>query len=155
MPLEGLEAYLEKSGVKVRFWTFKSHTMTVDDAERQLGVSRENIVKSIVFVDEDDAPILAIVPGDRKVSRDKLAGACGVNRVRIAGSLEVEELTGYEAGAIPPVGHEKPLRTLMDSRVLTLERVFGGGGALNVLLEMDPRDIKRLVNAGVADISEV
>lgn len=129
--------------------------MTVADAERHLGVSRERIAKSIVFVDENNAPILAIVPGDRKVSATKLAAACGVSQVRIAGSKEVEELTGYEVGAIPPVGHEKEqLKTLIDSQLLTLEKVFGGGGSLNVLLEINPRDIKRLAKAKVADITE-
>ncbi len=152
MPREDLRAFLKKNGVKARFKIFKSHTMTVADAERQLGVSRERIIKSIVFLDENDAPILAIVPGDRKVSREKLAGACRVNRVRIAGFEEVKQLTGYEAGAVPPVGHERQLRTLIDLRLLTLEKVFGGGGAVNVLLEIDPRDIKRLANAKVADI---
>jgi Cys-tRNA(Pro)/Cys-tRNA(Cys) deacylase len=66
----------------------------------------------------------------------------------------VKSLTGYEAGALPPFGHRKPIRTVIDPKVMVFERVYGGGGAINALLEMDPQDIKRLTNAEVVDVSE-
>ena len=37
---------------------------------------------------------------------------------------------------------------------MSFDKVYGGGGAVNALLEIDPRDIKRLTEAGVMDISE-
>lgn len=37
---------------------------------------------------------------------------------------------------------------------MTFGRVYGGGGAINALLEIDPRDVKRLTKAEVVDISE-
>jgi len=37
---------------------------------------------------------------------------------------------------------------------MTFGRVYGGGGAINTLLEIDPRDIKRLTKAEVVDINE-
>jgi len=39
-------------------------------------------------------------------------------------------------------------------KVMTFGRVYGGGGAINTLLEIDPRDIKRLTKAEVVDINE-
>ncbi len=66
----------------------------------------------------------------------------------------MKSLTGYEAGALPPVGHKKPIKTIIDSKVMTLEKVFGGGGEINALLEINPIDVKRLTNAKLADISE-
>lgn len=154
MSREKLEAYLRKEGVNARILTFRKHTMTVEDAEKQLGVSRERIIKSMLFVDEKGVPMVGIVTGDKKVSEEKLMEVYGARRVKIARPSEVKSLTGYEVGALPPVGYKRVIRTFVDPKVMTFDKVYGGGGTINALLEIDPRDIKRLTNAEVANISE-
>ena len=154
MSREKLEAYLQKQGVKGRILTFEKHTITVAHAEEQLGVSREKIIKSMLFVDEKGVPIIAIVTGDRKVDEEKLTEVSGAQKVRIARPRAVKSLTGYEAGALPPVGHRKPIRTVIDQKVIIFDKVYGGGGAINALLEIDTQDLKRLTDAEVADISK-
>ena len=149
-----LEAYLRNEGVNARILTFKRHTLTVEDAESQLGVSRERIIKSMFFVDEKGVPMVGIVTGDKKVSEEKLMEAYGARRVKIARPSAVRSLTGYEVGALPPVGYKRAIRTFIDPKVMTFNKVYGGGGAINALLEIDPQDIKRLTDAEVVDISE-
>jgi len=68
MSSEDLREYLEKMGVNARFFRFQGHTMTVDAAVSRLGVNREKIIKSMVFVDEVGLPILGIVTGEMRVS---------------------------------------------------------------------------------------
>jgi len=154
MSREKLEAYLRKEGVNARILMFKKHTMTVEDAEKQLGISRERIIKSMLFVDEKGVPIVGIVTGDKKVSEEKIMKVYGARKVKIARPGAVKSLTGYEVGGVPPVGYKKAVRTFIDPKVMTFDKVYGGGGAINALLEIDPRDIKRLTNAEVVDISE-
>ena len=154
MSSEDLRRYLRKMGVDARILTFERHTMTVEAAERRLGVSRERIIKTIVFIDDKGNPVLGIVSGDKKVSSRKLARACGAREVRIARPSVVKELTGYEVGAMPPVAHKKPMRVFIDPKVMSFERVYGGGGAINALLEIRPEDIKRLTNAEIVDIGK-
>lgn len=148
-----LESYLQSNGIKFRILRFSGRTITVDDAVKQLGVSRERIIKSILFVDEKGLPVLAIVTGDRRVSESKLSKVCGAETLRKARPRAVRNLTGYEVGALPPLGHKKMIRTFIDSKVMEKKTVFGGGGNVNRLLEIDPKDIKRLTNAEVTDIS--
>jgi len=154
LPREKLEAFIREEGVNAKILTFKEQTMTVKSAARQLGVNREKIVKSVLFVDENGVPVLAIVTGDRRVSERKLAVACGAQKVRIARPSSIKHLTGYEAGALPPIGHKKSIRTFIDPKVMSFNKVYGGGGAINALLEISPQDIRRLTNAKVVDISE-
>jgi len=154
MSSEKLEAYLQREGVNARILTFEKHTMTVEDAERQLGISRERIIKSMLFVDEKGVPIVGIVTGDKKVSEEKLMEVYGAQKVKIARPSAVKSLTGYEVGALPPVGHKRTFRTFIDPKVMTFDKVYGGGGAINALLEINPQDIKRLTNAEAVDISE-
>ncbi|MBS7649337.1 MAG: aminoacyl-tRNA deacylase [Candidatus Bathyarchaeia archaeon] len=150
---EGLRSFLEDIGVNVRFFKFTEHTMTVDAAARQIGVGRERIIKSLLFICDDGSPVLAIVTGDRRVDEKRLAAACGVRRVRRASHEEVKRFTGYDVGAVPPVYHKIKIRTIIDARVLDFDRVIGGGGEINVLMEINPNDIKRLNDAQVSDIS--
>jgi len=107
MSFEDLEEYLKKMGVDARFFTFEEQTMTVDAAVSCLGVSRGKIIKSILFIDDAGLPVLGIVTGDKRVSEKKLAMVCGAKRVRRANSAEVKGFTGYDVGAVPPVGHKK------------------------------------------------
>jgi len=154
MSQRNLESYLKSKEIKARILTFEKHTMTVEDAEKQLGISRERIIKSLLFIDENGVPVLGIVTGDRKISDKKLRKACGAHRLRLAHPQAVKSLTGYEVGALPPVGHMKPIRTFIDPKVMNFKTVYGGGGAINALLEIDPRDIKRINKAEVVDISK-
>ncbi|MGB9713780.1 MAG: aminoacyl-tRNA deacylase [Candidatus Bathyarchaeales archaeon] len=151
---EELKGYLKNMKIDVKFFEFEEHTMTVDAAVKRLGVSREKIVKSIIFVDNAGLPLLAIVTGNKRVSEEKLAGAAGVRRVRRANPVEVKNFTGYDVGAVPPVGHKTRIRTFIDERVMTYEKVIGGGGQINMLLEISPTEIRRLTNGEVKDISE-
>jgi Cys-tRNA(Pro) deacylase len=151
---EDLESYLRAKGVEARILTFDSHTMTVEDAEKQLGVDKERIIKSLLFIDENGEPILGIVTGDRRIDIKKLRKACGSRRLRLAPPQVVKDLTGYEVGAMPPIGHKILIKTFIDPKVMRFERVYGGGGAVNAMLEIDPRDIKRINEAVVVDISK-
>jgi len=154
MSREELENFIRKEGIDARILTFKEHTMTVESAERQLKVAREKIVKTVLFVDEKGVPVLAIVTGDKRVDEAKLAAACGAKNLRITRPSSVKHLTGYEAGALPPIGHKRDIKTFIDPKVMVFNKVYGGGGAVNSLLEINPQDIRKLTNAEVADISE-
>jgi Cys-tRNA(Pro) deacylase len=149
-----LREYLKKMGVEAHFYQFEGHTMTVDAAVRRLSVNREKIIKSMLFIEGTGLPVLGIVTGDRKVSERKLATACGTTKVRRADPDEVKGLTGYDVGAVPPVGHKVRIRTFIDEKVMALDKVIGGGGEINVLLEINPIEIRRLSHGEVKDISE-
>lgn len=154
MSLKTLKEYLKRLEIDTKFFRFEGHTRCVDDAVMRLGVSRDKIVKSIVFIDDAGLPVLGIVTGDKRVSEKKLAMACGATKVRKANSAEVKEFTGYDVGAVPPVGHKKHIRTLIDEKVMSFGKVIGGGGEVNTLLEISPAEIKRLTEGEVKDISE-
>jgi len=151
---KNLREYLKGMDVEAKFYKFEEHTMTVDAAVRRLGVNRERIIKSMLFIQDAGLPVLGIITGERRVSEKKLATACGAKKVRRAGSDEVREFTGYDVGAVPPVGHKTRIRTFIDEKVMSLDSVVGGGGEIDVLLEINPAEIKRLTNGEVKDISE-
>ena len=56
------------------------------------------VVKSLVFVLDDQRPVMALVTGDATVDVGALARAAGAAEARLARSGEVRELTGYLPG---------------------------------------------------------
>ena len=154
MSTEELQDYLRNEGVDVKFHTFSEHTMTVNAAVKQLDVSPSKIIKSMLFIDNNGHPMLAIVPGSRRVSRKKLARISQVQSVRRATPFEVKNFTGFDVGAVPPVGHKQPLPTYIDEQSMEFATVIGGGGSTNTLLEISPTDVQRLTKATIHDISK-
>lgn len=126
---------------------------TVETAAEALGVSPESIGKSIVLMVADEAPVVVVVRGVDEVDMAKVAEHVDADpdAVRMAEPDEVEEFTGYPVGGVPPLGHERPLRTLLDERLLDEETVYVGGGSEDVMLEIEASDLKKLPDVTAGD----
>ncbi|MBO3840022.1 MAG: YbaK/EbsC family protein [Thermoproteota archaeon] len=153
MPLTSsdLEDFLKKLGVEYRIF-LHGETYSAEKASKELGVSLEDIAKTIVFINERGEPLLVIMPGGYKVNQDKLAKTLGFKKLRLATPEEVLNHTGYEAGGVPPVGHLKPIPSIVEESLLSKDKVHAGGGAVNATLEISPRDIVRILNAKVMSV---
>ena len=104
-----LADYLKTTDVEATLVRCDTATPTVARAAATLGVSASAIVKSIVLEhrQEPRGACLAIVPGDCRVSRAKVATALAVGRLRLAPAEVVKEATGYRPGGVPPIGHRQ------------------------------------------------
>jgi Cys-tRNA(Pro) deacylase len=151
---ETLLQYLRQEGIHGRILSFQRPTTTVAEAVQALGIGGNQILKSVLFVDETGRPVLALVPGHKRVCISKLETASGARRLRIAREQDVEGYTGYKAGALPPIGHRSRIPTYADHAVLSQKVVYCGGGDRDKLLEISALDVIRISSATVADISE-
>ncbi|HUG15560.1 MAG TPA: YbaK/EbsC family protein [Thermomicrobiales bacterium] len=128
-------------------------TPTVKDAARALGVSESQILKSLLFVAPDGQVVLAVACGPSRVDHERLARANGNERLRLAPPEIVLERSGYPAGATPPVCHATRLDVIIDAAVMRLSVAFAGGGRIDALLRIAPREIVRAADATIAEIA--
>jgi Cys-tRNA(Pro) deacylase len=149
-----IEDYLNSVGVHYKAHNVDGPTVTAQDAAMRLHVPLESIIKTIVFADQEGSPILAILTGDKRVDKRKLSSTVSALKVKIASLETTKNLTGFEVGVMPPVGHKNRMTTVIDRNVMDMDRVYGGIGVPNILIEIDPRDIARLTNAKIANICE-
>ncbi|HLI46199.1 MAG TPA: aminoacyl-tRNA deacylase [Geobacterales bacterium] len=153
MPLgpDDLERYLKEKGVE---YELKIHedTYSAFKASQVLGVSIDDIIKSLVFINEKNEAILVIVLGNKRVNQSRLAKMLGFKDLRLARPDEVLAQTGYEVGGVPPVGHIKKLKCYIDENVIKKIYVFGGGGKVNATLKIKTQDILKLLDATVINI---
>ena len=143
-----LEDYIAQEAIDATLVHPDCPTPTVEAAAAAVGTQPEQIVKSLLFL-VDDQPVLAISCGVDRIDRRSLAAYfdVGRKRVKLAGPEEVQTITGYSVGAVPPFGHAQQLQVFLDPRVLEQRSIFAGGGADDSLLEITPQELQRVTQA--------
>ncbi len=150
-----LQQFIEAHRIEATILPMNGHTPTVSDAARELNVSAGQIIKSLVFMNAE-IPLLVINNGLSRVDRKKLASHLGVGRkkVKFASADQALAITGFVVGSMPPFGHRQTLRTLVDPAVLALDTIYGGGGAIDAMMRLTPRELLRVTGAETVPISE-
>jgi Cys-tRNA(Pro) deacylase len=143
---------LEHHGIQATLIEPSIPTPTVLDAARALGVEPSDIIKSVAFETKDGTVVLVVAPGDRRIDTIKVAQLMNLEKLKMASSARVHEVTGYPAGGVPPVGHPEGLRVVMDVTLLEREALIGGGGSERLLLRIAPAEVVRATDAMVGDI---
>ena len=122
---------------------FPEGTKTADDAARAVGCPVAAIVKSLVFV-VDDQPVVALVPGDLRLDTEALARVAGGERARRASLNEVRDATGYAAGGTPPFGHATELQVFADPALKRNDPVWCAAGTPTTVFPISIDDLDRL-----------
>ena len=146
-----------RKGVTIEVVTFDESTHTAAEAAHALGAELGQIVKSLVFVTggpDDLEPILCLVSGVNRVDLARLAAVCGLPDVRRATAREADELTGFTIGGIPPIGHNRRLRVIMDPDLGRYELVWAAAGLPTAVFPVPPATLRVLADANVAPIAE-
>ena len=131
----------------------KRLTHHASEASQATDIPLSKIIKTLVFIDQDLKPLVAIVRADCTVSRHKLESCSGSRSIRIASNELAERVTGYPTGGIPPVGHKKKLPVYVDRQVLENEYIWCGGGSRTKLIRLKIADVIRLLAPQLCDIS--
>jgi prolyl-tRNA editing enzyme YbaK/EbsC (Cys-tRNA(Pro) deacylase) len=152
-----LEAAARK-GVTLDVTVFDQSTHTAADAAAALDVELGQIVKSLVFVapgtDGELEPIVCLVSGPNRVDLARLALVTGERDVRRATAREADELTGFTIGGIPPFGHLRLTRVIMDPDLSPYQVVWAAAGLPTAVFPVPPGTLRTLANAMVAPITE-
>ncbi len=155
-PVERVRQALSASGLDpglVR--ELPSDTSTAEAAALAVAAPQGSIVKSLIFV-ADDTPLLVLVAGDQRVDTKRLRAALGMSkrRLRIARPQDVLEYTGFEVGGVPPVGHGKRMRTLIDSTLARFEVVWAAAGSSNAVFPIPFEKLLTVTGGEVMDLVE-
>lgn len=124
---------------------------TAQQAADQLGVHLGQIAKSIIFRrKEDDAAVLVITSGDRRVDEKKVAALVG--KIGRADAEFVKARTGFSIGGVSPVAHAQPSVTLIDRELQRFELIWAAAGHPHGVFPLQPQDLERLTGAPWADV---
>ena len=147
-----------KKGVTLTVTTVPTSAHTARDAAAAVGAQLGQIVKSLVFVAVAEGgaldPVLCLVSGANRVDLGRLAAVTGKPEIRQATAREAAELTGFTIGGIPPIGHARPLRVVMDPDLGRYATVWAAAGTSSAVFPVTPATLRVISNADVSPISD-
>lgn len=149
---ERVQAALQALGISVQVRELPESTRTAPEAARAAGVTVGQIVKSLIFMADNQA-LLVCASGSNRVSIEKLAALTG-QRVRQASADEVREATGYAIGGVPPTGHIAKLRTLIDRDLMQYREICAAAGTPHAVFLTTPEQLLEMTQGEVADLKE-
>jgi Cys-tRNA(Pro) deacylase len=146
---------LEEQGLAYQVLYHGRRAMNVEEAAAERGVSIRQVVKTLLVRRPDRKHLIALVRGDRRLSLKKLARVASVKRLEMAPAADVPRITGYQVGAVAPVGlRRSDVPIYVDETILEEPRVSISAGRHDAGLELAATDLIHAVNGQVADITE-
>jgi prolyl-tRNA editing enzyme YbaK/EbsC (Cys-tRNA(Pro) deacylase) len=125
---------------------------TAQQAADALGIALGQIAKSIIFRRlSDDAAVLVVTSGDRRVDEAKVVALVGA--VGRADAAFVKARTGFSIGGVAPLGHATPPVTLIDQDLFRFSEIWAAAGHPHAVFALAPADLRQLTGAPVADVA--
>jgi prolyl-tRNA editing enzyme YbaK/EbsC (Cys-tRNA(Pro) deacylase) len=125
---------------------------TAQQAADALGVNVGQIAKSIVFRRRsDDAAVLVVTSGDRRVDEAKVA-AC-VGPIGRADAAFVKAATSFTIGGVAPLGHSTAPVTLIDRELFRFDIIWAAAGHPNGVFQLTPQQLAQFTGAPVEDVT--
>ncbi len=130
---------------------FSDAARTAQQAADVLGVQLGQIAKSVIFRrKQDDAAVLVVTSGDRRVDEKKLSALVG--QVGRADADFVKSKTGFSIGGVSPVAHLQPCVTLLDQDLWRFEQLWAAAGHPHGVFQLSPDELRQLTGAQPADV---
>jgi prolyl-tRNA editing enzyme YbaK/EbsC (Cys-tRNA(Pro) deacylase) len=124
---------------------------TAQQAADALGILVGQIAKSIIFRRKsDDAAVLVITSGDKRVDEKKVDALVG--KTGRADAEFVKARTGFTIGGVSPVAHATPPVVLIDRELFRFEEIWAAAGHPHAVFQLRPQDLEQLTGAPVADV---
>ena len=118
-----------------------------------LGVEEHNVIKTLVFEDENRSPLLVLMHGDKQVSSKQLARAASVKRVGPCDTTVANRHSGYQVGGTSPFGTKKSMPVFMERTIVALSTIYINGGSRGFLVEMSPKDAVSILSPILVDVA--
>jgi prolyl-tRNA editing enzyme YbaK/EbsC (Cys-tRNA(Pro) deacylase) len=140
--------------------TLPEAVRTAAAAAEALGISPAEIANSLIFRAHDEdgtiSPLLVLTSGAHKVDLHKVADLVdGLDHIDRADAEFVRSTTGFTIGGVAPVGHTKPVRTVVDVSLSRYPYVWAAAGHTHTVFRTTYDELLRICGPGVVAIEVV
>ena len=126
---------------------------TAQEAADALGIALGQIAKSVIFRRRaDEAVVLVVTSGDRRVDEKKVAAQVGA--LGRADAEFVKARTGFTIGGVSPLAHLGTPVTLIDRELFRFDEIWAAAGHPNGVFKLSPAQLEALTGAPVADVAQ-
>ncbi|HEY4185989.1 MAG TPA: aminoacyl-tRNA deacylase [Polyangia bacterium] len=118
-----------------------------------LGVDEHAVIKTLIFEDDEQAPLCVLMHGDREVSSKRLARLIGARSVGPCTPDVADRHSGYQVGGTSPFGLRRAMPIYMQRTILDLPLIYINGGARGFLVTLSPVEARRLLAASPVEVA--
>jgi Cys-tRNA(Pro) deacylase len=118
-----------------------------------LGVDEHVVIKTLIFEDDAKKPLCVLMHGDREVSAKRLARILSVKHVGPCAPEVADRHSGYQVGGTSAFGLRRSMPYFAEASIAALPRIFINGGARGFLVEIDPKDLVRVLKPKLVEIA--
>ena len=152
-PVKRVSQKLKEFDEALNVVVLDSSARTAQDAADSLNTEVGSIIKSL-FLRTKNSFLLCLVAGDRRCSLNKIKKILGEKDVSMGNAEQVKEITGFTIGGVSPIGHLNPLKVYIDQSLSRFINIFGAAGHPNCVFKINFKDLQKITNGEVMDISE-
>ena len=128
-------------------------TRSAAEAAAAVGCDVAQIAKSLIFQGKTTGEaILIIASGANRVNEKVVAAHLGQKLSRPDADF-VREQTGFAIGGVPPIGHDRAIRTIIDEDLLALTQIYAAAGHPFALFALTPQELVALTGGEVMAIA--
>lgn len=149
---EAVNAILEAAGLPGRVQMLDEAVSTARAAADYLGCPVGAIANSLIFATDGGGPLLIMTSGAHRVDMIKVGSELGVELHRAAPDF-VRAHTGQPIGGVAPVGHPKPIRTLVDRALADFDELWAAGGVPHAIFPLTYSELISITHGTEADVA--
>jgi prolyl-tRNA editing enzyme YbaK/EbsC (Cys-tRNA(Pro) deacylase) len=143
---------LEAGGAGSQVVLLDEGVHTAAAAAEALGVQVGQIANSLIF-EVGGEPLLVLTSGAHRVDTAKVAAELGVAKLQRATPEFVREHTGQVIGGVAPVGHPRPIKTLLDKDLAQYDVIWAAGGVPQAVFPITYPELLAMTGAAELDVA--
>jgi Cys-tRNA(Pro) deacylase len=120
--------YLAEHAIPHQLFRHAARPDSIDQAAHERNQQPDQIVRSILFRLPEDKYVMVLMPGPKQISWKKLRAILGSRRIALATPGEVLQMTGYQIGAVSPIGINPAIRILVEQTLQDQSEISLGSG---------------------------
>ncbi len=124
---------------------------TAATAAAQLDIEVGQVANSLVF-DADGEPLLVLTSGQHRADLRRLAEFIDAKHIHRPNADFVRLHTSQPIGGVAPVGHPRPLRTIVDTQLDAWPVVWAAGGHPHYVFPTSYDELLRITNGTPFDV---
>ncbi len=148
-----MDAILEAAGLPGRVVILPQAAPTAIAAAGLLGVEVGAIANSLVFATAEGDPLLVMTSGVHRVDTALVAGLAGTASLARATPEFVYAATGQRIGGVAPVGHPRPIATIVDVAPEMYPQIWAAGGVPHAVFPTTFAELLALTGGTPAEVA--
>lgn len=146
---------LDKENIVYNIYTYEVRDNSIDgiSVANKLGISVEKVFKTLVTKGHSGDFYVFVIPVAKELNLKAAARSVEEKSVEMIKVNDMLKITGYIRGGCSPIGMKKAYTTVIDESSVDLDRIIVSGGKIGFQVEINPKDLIRLVNAKTSSIT--